>query len=250
MQDDSHWRPRVGSLPIGEAHGAGQGCVPVLPLDQCTLGHNLARCPKTTLEVGWWLRGFRQASSPVLVQRARHCHVAPCVVCVLGLSQLVVLAVARRTTQFSDFPRKDALDARLPPPAPKHAQSGNRSHGRCLHVNRQGGISTVVGKIRAGQPVCWGCWTRAPVARDLPDGDPGNVRSGGSASQLRRPTLRLGPPNVKFTNWVYSRSAMCMCTCLEQKALSFFSPKAIFPGILDPQWIWGISSRVEGAQNP
>ena len=41
-----HWRPRVGSLPIGEAHGAGQGC-------------SLARCPRTTLEVGWWLRGFR-----------------------------------------------------------------------------------------------------------------------------------------------------------------------------------------------
>ena len=32
-----HWRPRVGSLPIGEAHGAGQGCVPVLPLDQCNV---------------------------------------------------------------------------------------------------------------------------------------------------------------------------------------------------------------------
>ena len=32
-----HWRPRVGSLPIGEVHGAGQGCVPVLPLDQCDM---------------------------------------------------------------------------------------------------------------------------------------------------------------------------------------------------------------------
>ena len=32
-----HWRLRVGSLLIGEAHGAGQGCVPVLPLDQCDM---------------------------------------------------------------------------------------------------------------------------------------------------------------------------------------------------------------------
>ena len=32
-----HRRPRVGPLPIGEAHGAGQGCVPVLPLDQCDM---------------------------------------------------------------------------------------------------------------------------------------------------------------------------------------------------------------------
>ena len=32
-----HWRPRVGSLPIGEAHSADQGCVPVLPLDQCDM---------------------------------------------------------------------------------------------------------------------------------------------------------------------------------------------------------------------
>ena len=32
---------------------------------------------------------FRRASSTVIVQRACRCHVAPCVVCVLGLSQLV-----------------------------------------------------------------------------------------------------------------------------------------------------------------
>ena len=33
----------------------GSGCIPVLPLDQCDmhLGENLARCPRTTLEVGW-----------------------------------------------------------------------------------------------------------------------------------------------------------------------------------------------------
>ena len=28
---------RSGRSPIGEAHGAGQGCVPVLPLDQCDM---------------------------------------------------------------------------------------------------------------------------------------------------------------------------------------------------------------------
>ena len=95
------------------------------------LGQNLARCPRTTPEVGWWLRGFRRASSTLIVQRARHRHVAPCVVCVLGLSQLVVLAAARRPprpTQLGDFPRKDALDARLPPPASRHAPTGDRSH--------------------------------------------------------------------------------------------------------------------------
>ena len=43
-----------GRSPFGEAHGAGQGCVPVLPLDQCDmhLGQTPARCPRTTLEVG------------------------------------------------------------------------------------------------------------------------------------------------------------------------------------------------------
>ena len=41
----------------------------MLPLDQCDmhLGQNLARCPRTTLEVGWWLRGFRRASVCVCV---------------------------------------------------------------------------------------------------------------------------------------------------------------------------------------
>ena len=29
---------------------------------------------------------------------------------------------------FGDFPRKDALDARLPPPASRHARSGDRTH--------------------------------------------------------------------------------------------------------------------------
>ena len=44
-----------GRSPLQQAFGAGQGCVPVLPLDQCDmhLGQNLARCPRTTLEVGW-----------------------------------------------------------------------------------------------------------------------------------------------------------------------------------------------------
>ena len=55
----------------------------------------------------------------------------PRMLCVLGLSQLVVLAAARRLprpTQFGDFPRKDALDAQLPPPASRHARSGDPSH--------------------------------------------------------------------------------------------------------------------------
>ena len=70
----------------------------MLPFDQCDmhLGQTPARCPRTTLEVGWWLHGFCRASSTVVGQRACTCHVAPCVVCVLGLPQLVVLAAARR----------------------------------------------------------------------------------------------------------------------------------------------------------
>ena len=109
------------SRPTVQARGASLYCPSTSAI--CTLGQTLARCPRTTLEVEWWLRGFRRASSTVSVQRVRHRHVAPCVVCVLGLSQLVVLAVARRPprpTQFGDFPRKDALDAPLPPPASRH----------------------------------------------------------------------------------------------------------------------------------
>ena len=29
---------------------------------------------------------------------------------------------------FGDFPRKDGLDARLPPPASRHARFGDRTH--------------------------------------------------------------------------------------------------------------------------
>ena len=42
-----------------------------------------------------------------------------------------MLAAAKRPsrpTQFGDFPRKNALDARLPPPASRPAQSHNQSH--------------------------------------------------------------------------------------------------------------------------
>ena len=62
------------SRPTVQARGASLCC----PLTSaiCTLGQNLVRCPRTTLEVGWWLHGFRRASSTVLVQRAHHCHVA------------------------------------------------------------------------------------------------------------------------------------------------------------------------------
>ena len=114
------------SRPSVQARGASLCCPSTSAI--CTRGQNLARCPRTTLEVGWWLRGFHRASSTVIVQRARHRHVAPCVVCVLGLSQLVVLVGPPRPTQFGDFPRKDVLDARLPPPASRHARSGDRSH--------------------------------------------------------------------------------------------------------------------------
>ena len=47
----------------------------------CTLGQNLACCPRTTLEVGWWLCGFRRASSTVLVQEPV-IAMLPCVLCV------------------------------------------------------------------------------------------------------------------------------------------------------------------------
>ena len=101
----------------------------MLPLDQRVmhLGQNLARCPRTTLEVGWWLRGFRRASSTALVRRARHRHVAPCVVCALGLPQLVVLAAARRPprpTHLAISPERMPLT----PPASRHARSGDRNH--------------------------------------------------------------------------------------------------------------------------
>ena len=63
------WLTLVASL-------LGQGCVPVCPLTSaiCTLGENLACCPRTTLEMTW-LCGFCRANSRVLVQQARHHHV-------------------------------------------------------------------------------------------------------------------------------------------------------------------------------
>ena len=71
--------------------------------------------------------------------------------CVLGFSQLVVLAAARRPPrppQFGDFPRKDALDARLPPPASRHALTEDRSttlrlRDLCLARLSEPGILTV-----------------------------------------------------------------------------------------------------------
>ena len=91
--------------PTVQARGASLCCPSTNAI--CTSGQGLARCPRTTLEVGWWLRGFRQASSTLLVQGARRCHVALCVVCALGLSQ---------------------LGARGSEAASRHAQSRNRSH--------------------------------------------------------------------------------------------------------------------------
>ena len=56
--------------PTVQARGASLCCPSTSAIR--TFGQNLARCPRTTLEVGWWLRGFRRASSTVLVQRDRH----------------------------------------------------------------------------------------------------------------------------------------------------------------------------------
>ena len=53
--------------------------------------------------------------------------------------------------QFGDFPSKDALDTRLPPPTCRHAQSGNRSHH--LSVARP----TLSPVELTGDPVCV-CW--------------------------------------------------------------------------------------------
>ena len=60
------------SVCAGERqHGTG------VPLDQCNMHFRteLGSLPRTTLEVGWWLRGFRRANSTVLVQRPHHHHV-------------------------------------------------------------------------------------------------------------------------------------------------------------------------------
>ena len=47
--------------PTVPARGASLCCPSISAI--CTLGENLACCPRRTLEVGWWLRGFCQASS-------------------------------------------------------------------------------------------------------------------------------------------------------------------------------------------
>ena len=82
------------------------GCRPPLGLRHCILGQRRRRS--------------RMMAAVGAVSQVLHS--------VLGLSQLVVLAAARLPpwpTQFSNFPRKDALDARLPPPAYRHARSGD-----------------------------------------------------------------------------------------------------------------------------
>ena len=72
-----HWHPPEGRSPLVvrptvQARGASLFCPSTSAV--CTLGQTLARCPRTTREVGWWLRGFRRASSTALPQRARVCQ--------------------------------------------------------------------------------------------------------------------------------------------------------------------------------
>ena len=61
--------------PLEQAIGASLCCPWTSVI--CTLGQNLACCPRTTLEVGWWLSGFRRASpryyfnEPVVVMLPR-----------------------------------------------------------------------------------------------------------------------------------------------------------------------------------
>ena len=65
---------------------------------------------------------------------------------------------------FGDFPREDALDARLPPPASKHARSGDRAHN--LSVAR----STLSPVELAGDPfvcIAWATQTYCPAPLGL-----------------------------------------------------------------------------------
>ena len=66
----SHRSPFV--RPTVQARGPSLCCPSTSAI--CTLGQNLARCLRTTLEVGWWLHGFRQ---PVIAMLPR-------VLCVYG----------------------------------------------------------------------------------------------------------------------------------------------------------------------
>ena len=128
-----HWRPRVRSLPIiagPRCRPRVRPCIAPRPV-RYALGPEPGSLPQDhpgSGVVAPWLppgqlHGISSASPS-----------SPCcpVLCVYwGFSQLVGLAAARRPprpTQFGDFPRKDALDARLPPPAYRQARSGDRSH--------------------------------------------------------------------------------------------------------------------------
>ena len=76
----THLYGRTGILGLGRTPLVlallGQACVHLSPSTSALmhLGRDLAFCPRTTLEVGWWLLGFHRASSTVLVQRACHRH--------------------------------------------------------------------------------------------------------------------------------------------------------------------------------
>ena len=95
--------------------------------------------PTSGVVAPWCLPG----SHTVIVPRACHRHATPCVVCVLELSQLVVLASARRPTwptQFGDFPENDAPDAQQPPPASKRAGSWVQSHNLLVWRSTLGSV--------------------------------------------------------------------------------------------------------------
>ena len=106
----------------------------MLPLDQCDmhLGQNLARCPRTTLEarvVALWLPPGQLHGMSSTSPSSPCCPV--CCMCIGASTAGGARGSEAASTAYSfgDFPRKDALDARLPPPASRHARSGDRTHG-------------------------------------------------------------------------------------------------------------------------
>ena len=109
-----HWHPRAWLLHFGVGlAGLGIGACPRVPLTQCNmkLGQEPSLLPQDRPRIGvvapWLPPGQLHRFCP----QACHCDIAPCVVCVMGQSWLVVLAAARRPpqpTQFGNFPIKDA----------------------------------------------------------------------------------------------------------------------------------------------
>ena len=97
----------------------------------CTLDQNLARCPRTTLEVrvvAPWLPPGRLHGNSSTSPSWPCCPV--CCVCdgAITAGGARGSEAASMPTHSATFSEKGALDARLPPPAPRHAHSGNRTH--------------------------------------------------------------------------------------------------------------------------